>query len=107
MAAKELGGKSLTFSTPGGIEGCVGKGRTRVLIEGWAERRGFRRGRFFGVTRMVMMRPWLTSWWVRSRRGMMWPCAGNGKIRMWASVLEIVIPLWCFGVFYFLFLDEG
>ena len=33
MASKEVGAKSLVFSRPCGIEGCVGNGRTRVLME--------------------------------------------------------------------------
>lgn len=68
--------RSLTFSTPCGMLGLGGKGRTRVWIEGWAERRGVRVGRFFGVTKMVMDRPRRESWWVRSRSGSMWPWAG-------------------------------
>lgn len=38
------------------------------------------RGLFFGVVRIVMVRVGLEVMrlWVRSRRGIMWPCAGNG-----------------------------
>lgn len=41
-------------------EGRCGKGKRRVWIEedGWAERSGLRIGRFLGVTKMVMVRPW-------------------------------------------------
>lgn len=34
MARNESGGKSLTFSTPGGIAGCEGNGKTSASIEG-------------------------------------------------------------------------
>ncbi len=62
MVRKEVAGKSLLFSTPGGIDGCEGKGRTRVLMEaGCVERRELRKERFFGVTRMVMVKPWMAS----------------------------------------------
>lgn len=66
---------SLMFSTPEGRDGWDGKGRTRVWIEDgwWVERRGFRIGRFFGVTRMVMVMPRRASWWARSSMGNMWP----------------------------------
>ena len=30
---------------------------------------------FFGVVRMVMVKLWRTSWWVRSKSGIMWPVA--------------------------------
>ncbi|GMN25495.1 hypothetical protein TIFTF001_051443 [Ficus carica] len=47
--------RSLTFSTPEGRAGWGGKGRTRGWTEeGWAERRGERVGRFWGVVKMVM-----------------------------------------------------
>lgn len=75
-------GMSLTFSTPDGIDGWEGKRRTRVLMEGWRERRGFKRGRLLGVIKMVMVRPWMANLWARSRRGIMCPCAGNGKTKM-------------------------
>lgn len=51
-------------------------------MEGEAERREDRMGRFLGVMRIVMAKPLSESWWVRSRRGSMWPCAGNGKTSM-------------------------
>lgn len=73
---------SLTFSTPGGIDECDGKGRTRVLIAGWASRSGNRIGRFLGVTKMVISIFFRDNWWVKSRRATMWPCAGYGKIRI-------------------------
>lgn len=36
-------------------------------------------GRFLGVIKMVMVRPWRASWWVRSRIGSIWPWAGYGN----------------------------
>lgn len=39
-------------------------------------------GRFFGVVRMVMARPRMASWLVRSMRGSMCPCAGYGITNM-------------------------
>lgn len=70
--------RSLTFSTPEGIIGWCGKGRIKVWREedGWVESSGSSIGRFFGVTNMVMVRPRRRSWWVKSRSGSMWPCAG-------------------------------
>lgn len=52
-------GRSFAFSTPEGIDGCEGKGITRVSIElgGHLARRGERRGRLAGVTAMVRERP--------------------------------------------------
>lgn len=49
---------------------------------GWRESRGVRKERFFGVVKMVMVRFLRESWWVRSRSGRRWPCAGYGKTRM-------------------------
>ena len=60
-ALKDLAGMSLEFSTPAGMEGCAGKGKTRVLMEGCLERRGFRRERFRGVTRTVIDNPRVAS----------------------------------------------
>ena len=78
----------LEFSTPGGRDGWEGKGRTK----GWMmaekeERRGSRKVRFFGVVRMVMVMAVSVeaSLWVRSKRGIMWPCDGNGTTRMWGG----------------------
>lgn len=54
-----------------------------------AERSGERKGRFFGVTKTVMVKaapPRRARRWVKSRRGIMWPCAGNGKIKTWVFV---------------------
>lgn len=76
IAGKAAGGRSLTFSAPEGREGCAGKGRTKGVIEGWAERSGRRIERFLGVTRTVMVRPRMDSWWARPRRGIMCPGAG-------------------------------
>ena len=73
---------SLTFSTLEGRDEWWGKGRTRVWMDGWEERSGSRVWRFLGVTKMVMVRPRMASWWVRSSIGSIWPCAGYGKIRM-------------------------
>ena len=57
---------SLTFSTFGGREGWGGKGKTRGWIleedEEEEERSGVRIGRFLGVTKMVMVRPWVARW---------------------------------------------
>ncbi|KAH7832949.1 hypothetical protein Vadar_001705 [Vaccinium darrowii] len=80
---------SRTFSTPGGRDGWWGKGRSRVWIDGCAERSGFRVGRFLGVMRIVRVRPRRDNWWDRSRIGSMWPCAGYGKMRMWADWVKI------------------
>ncbi|KAJ0454986.1 hypothetical protein HanRHA438_Chr15g0698901 [Helianthus annuus] len=62
---------SLTFSTPGGRVGWGGKGRTKVWMLGEEERSGLKIGRFLGVTKMVMVRPLVARWWVRSRRASM------------------------------------
>ena len=48
---------------------------------------------FFGVVRMVMVKLWRTSWWVRSKSGIMWPCAGYGKMRRWASLPDEIVIL--------------
>ncbi|KAK6795341.1 hypothetical protein RDI58_008794 [Solanum bulbocastanum] len=61
MERNPLAGRSLTFSTPAGIEGSDGKGQTRVFIDGFLERRGSKIGRFLGVTKIVMATPLLTS----------------------------------------------
>ena len=61
IAPKYLPDRSLEFSTPAGIEGCCGKGKTRVLMDGCLERRGLRRERFCGVTRTVMDNPRVAS----------------------------------------------
>lgn len=53
---------SLTFSTPGGMDGWSGKGRIRVWMEGEEERRGVRIGRFLGVIRIVMDKPLRERW---------------------------------------------
>ena len=76
IAGKAMGGRSLTFSAPVGSEGCAGKGKTRVLIDGCLERSGFRIERFLGVTCMVMVSPRVASWLGRSRRGIICPGAG-------------------------------
>lgn len=84
---------SLTCSTPEGRSGWGGKGRTKVSRESgwWAERSGFKAGRFLGVTKMVILKPLRTSWWVRSRRASMWPCAGYGNTRMWTAAVAVVM----------------
>nr|GLL32105.1 hypothetical protein CRG98_015167 [Ipomoea trifida] len=75
---------SWTCSTPAGRRGWpAGKGRSRVWIEGWAERRGSRIGRFLGVSRTVRVMPRRASWWVKSRKGRMWPWAGYGMSNTW------------------------
>lgn len=62
---------------------CGGKGRTRAVMEvGWAASRRLSKGRFFGVTTTVAVRPRAATWAVKSRSGIMWPCAGNGNTRM-------------------------
>lgn len=75
-------GRSFAFSAPGGMDGCEGKGITRVSIElgGELARRGERRGRLAGVTTMVRERRRKERWCTRSSRGRRWPCAGNGMI---------------------------
>lgn len=78
---------SLTFSTPAGTDGCDGNGRTRVWIAGRASRSEDTIGRFLGVIKMVMSRFLRDNWWVRSRRGSMWPCAGYGNTRTWVALL--------------------
>lgn len=50
---------SLTFSTPSGREGWGGKVNTRGWMLEKEERSGLRIGRFFGVTTMVMVKPFL------------------------------------------------
>lgn len=54
--------RSLTFSTPGGIEGSDGKGITSVWMERLAERSGVKIGRFLGVIKIVMAKPRRASW---------------------------------------------
>ncbi|KAI7984870.1 hypothetical protein LOK49_LG14G00411 [Camellia lanceoleosa] len=55
IVGKAMEGRSLTFSALVGSEGCVGKGKARVLIEGCLERSGFKIERFLGVTSIVML----------------------------------------------------
>lgn len=76
------------FSFPAGIPGAEGKGKTRgVMLSGNKERRGERRGRFLGVVTTVIVRRRVErSWWVRSKRGIMWPCAGYGITKIWVVV---------------------
>lgn len=38
-------------------------------------------GKFLGVIKMVMLKSWRHNWWVKSRRGRIWPWAGKGKMR--------------------------
>uniref|UniRef100_A0A2P2QNA2 Uncharacterized protein n=1 Tax=Rhizophora mucronata TaxID=61149 RepID=A0A2P2QNA2_RHIMU len=92
IAGKQPGGMSLAFSAPNGILGCpAGKGRIKVLTEDRClATRGLRKGRFFGVTKMVMVRLRLASWLVKSISGIMWPCAGNGKINTCAPLLPAI-----------------
>lgn len=60
---------------------------------GLEERRGERMGWFLGVVRRVIVRLGLVaSLWVRSRRGIMWPCAGNGITSTCVCVV-ISLPL--------------
>lgn len=74
MVGKPEGGRSWTFSTPEGMEGLEGKGRVRASMLRSAERRGERKGRFFGVTKTVIFKaepPRRARRWVRSKRGIM------------------------------------
>ena len=57
------------------------------------ERRELRRWRFFGVIRMMMVKLWSSSWWVRSKSGIMWPCAEYGKMRRCASLPDEIVIL--------------
>lgn len=56
-----VGGRSLTFSAPEGMDGSAGKGRTKGFMEGCVERSGCRIGRFLGVTMIVMVSPRIDS----------------------------------------------
>lgn len=29
--------------------------------------------------------------WVKSKRGMMWPCAGKGRTRMWEVLFKVAM----------------
>lgn len=33
------------------------------------------------MTKVVIVRPWRASWWVKSIIGNMWPCAGYGILK--------------------------
>ncbi|KAK7411300.1 hypothetical protein VNO78_02733 [Psophocarpus tetragonolobus] len=57
--------------------------RIKGWMEGWEERKGEMRERLFAVVRRVMVRLGLVArLWFRSKRGIMWPCAGNGITSM-------------------------
>jgi len=51
-------------------------------VFGCEDKRGFKIGTFFGVIMIVTVRPRRAKWWMRSRSGRMWPCAGYGNARM-------------------------
>lgn len=78
MAGMKEIGSSCMFSMPEGRSGWEGKGKSKVWIEGWRERRGWRRGRFLGVIKMVRVKPLRASWLHRSKVGSKWPGAGYG-----------------------------
>ena len=54
------------------------------------ERRDVKLERFLGVTMMVSIRPLRANWWVKSKMGSMWPCAGNGNIRMCGFLMFVL-----------------
>lgn len=75
------------FSFPAGIPSVAGKGKTTGEITSEkSDKRGERIERFLGVVTTEMVnRPVEARWWVRSKMGIKWPCAGYGIIKMWVG----------------------
>nr|CAB3470309.1 unnamed protein product [Digitaria exilis] len=83
-APKSAGDKPLALSTPAGKDGWEGNGRTsaRTALR-CAARSGARRWAVAGVATTVRRRPPREDARraARSRRGIVWPCAGYGTTR--------------------------
>ncbi|PPS10468.1 hypothetical protein GOBAR_AA10173 [Gossypium barbadense] len=66
--------------------------------EGWdwnQKAKDGRVGRGYALRQTVMVRSMAVAVkakrWVKSKRGMMWPCAGKGKTRMWELLLKVAM----------------
>nr|CAB3467800.1 unnamed protein product [Digitaria exilis] len=85
-AAKSVGGASLAHSTTEGRVGWEGNERTSARMAPPSSRCAARSGAVAGVTTTVRRRPPREARRpVRSRSGIMWPCAGYGTTRTWGA----------------------